>query len=218
MIKVLDARFLTTSVSPDSYPEASVSEIAFVGRSNVGKSSMINALAGRRKLVRVSKTPGRTRTINFFDLDLEWDGKRQCVRIADLPGYGFARVAKAERARWNQMITTYLEQRPNLSVVVSIVDAEVGPTANDQQMLDYLSALSPRVLVVATKSDRISKARRDVKWKQIAKALGLTPDRVVLFSAVEGIGVQEVWETLLSAINSRAGVKPDSDKELQRRS
>ena len=217
MIKVLGARFLTTSVSLESYPEASVSEIAFVGRSNVGKSSMINALAGRRKLVRVSKTPGRTRTINFFDLDLEWDGKRHRVRIADLPGYGFARVGKAERARWNQMITTYLERRANLNVVVSIVDAEVGPTADDQQMLDYLAALPPRVLVVATKSDRISKARRDVKWKQIAKALGLTPDRVVLFSAVEGIGVQEVWETLLSAIDGCAGVKPDSDEDFQRR-
>jgi GTP-binding protein len=84
-------------------------------------------------------------------------------------------------------------------------------------MLDYLSALPPRVLVVATKSDRISKARRDVNWKQIAKTLGLIPDRVVLFSAVEGIGVQEVWETLLSAINSRAGVKPDSDKDFHRR-
>jgi GTP-binding protein len=218
VIKILDARFLTTSVSPESYPEASIPEIAFVGRSNVGKSSMINALAGRRKLVRVSKTPGRTRTINFFDLDLEWEGKRQRVRIADLPGYGFARVGKAERARWNQMITTYLEQRASLSVVVSIVDAEVGPTANDQQMLDYLSSLPPRVLVVATKSDRISKARRNLNWKQIAKALGLPSDRVVLFSAVEGIGVQEVWETLLSAIDSRTGVKPDSDKDLLRRS
>ncbi len=204
MIRILDARFLTTAVSAQGWPDASLAEIAFVGRSNVGKSSMINALAGRRKLVRVSKTPGRTRTINFFEIDLEWDGRAERVRIGDLPGYGFARVSKAERARWDRMITQYLAQRDSLKIVVSIVDAEVGPTASDQQMLEYLTTLSPRVLVVATKADRIPKARRNMTWKEIAKKLGLTADRVVLFSAVDGSGVQEVWDALLNTLSSEA--------------
>lgn len=200
MIKILDARFLTTSVSPGNYPDDSAPEIAIVGRSNVGKSSMINALAGRRKLVRASKTPGRTRTINFFEVDLQAEGVTEHVRIIDLPGYGFARVGRAERARWNQMIETYLERRESLKIVVTIVDAEIGPTSADQQMLDYLSELKPRVLVVATKIDRLAKNKRKVKLAEIAKALRLTPDRVVMFSAVEGTGVEEVWEALLNTL------------------
>jgi len=200
VIKILDARFLTTSVSPGNYPDDSAPEIAIVGRSNVGKSSMINALAGRRKLVRASKTPGRTRTINFFEVDLQAEGVTEHVRIIDLPGYGFARVGRAERARWNQMIETYLERRESLKIVVTIVDAEIGPTSADQQMLDYLSELKPRVLVVATKIDRLAKNKRKVKLAEIAKALRLTPDRVVMFSAVEGTGVEEVWEALLNTL------------------
>jgi GTP-binding protein len=204
VIKILDARFLTAAVSPEDYPKASVPEIAFIGRSNVGKSSMINALAGRRKLVRVSKTPGRTRTINFFEVDLEWDGVRERVRIVDLPGYGFARVSKSEKARWNEMIAKYLGQRESLKVVVNIVDAEVGPTTNDQGMLDHVAELKPRALVVATKGDRISKAKRKLRLQQIAKELGLTNDQVILFSAVEAIGIEEVWEALLSTLRSEA--------------
>ena len=200
MIKVLDARFLTTSVSPGNYPDITVPEIAFVGRSNVGKSSMINALTGRRKLVRASKTPGRTRTINFFEVDLQFEGITEQIRIVDLPGYGFARIGKAERAKWNQMIEKYLEQRESLKIIVTIVDAEVGPTEADQQMLDYLGALKPRVLVVATKSDRLSRNRRKLKLGEIAKELRLTPERVVMFSAVDGTGVQEVWEALLNTL------------------
>ena len=108
MIRVLDARFLTTAVEEAGWPAADAPEIAFVGRSNVGKSSMINALTGRRKLVRVSNTPGRTRTLNFFDVLLERGELRRAVRLADLPGYGFAKVSRDERASWERMITTYL--------------------------------------------------------------------------------------------------------------
>ena len=98
MIRVLDARFLTTAVEESGWPPGEVNEIAFVGRSNVGKSSMINALTGRRKLVRVSGTPGRTRTLNFFEVLLDRDGERRTLRLADLPGYGFAKVSRAERS------------------------------------------------------------------------------------------------------------------------
>lgn len=200
MIRILDARFVTTAVSPEQYPSATLPEVAFVGRSNVGKSSMINALVGRRKLVRVSKTPGRTRTINFFDVDLERDRARRSIRLADMPGFGFARVSKSERKKWEPMITTYVAQRQSLRAVVCIIDAEVGPTSTDHQALDYLTDAGRSVLVVATKVDRIGKAKRKPRLSSIAKQLNIPENRVVLFSAVEAIGVDEVWEALLDSL------------------
>lgn len=205
MIKILDARFVVTAVEPKGYPAGGLPEVAFVGRSNVGKSSMINALAGRRKLVRVSNTPGRTRTINFFDVDLRrGEGPKQTVRLADLPGYGFARVSKAERAQWQTMIEKYLDGRSELRVVVSIVDGEVGPTPEDERMLDWLSDRSPRVLVAATKIDRLSKARRKPRVAELTKRLGLPDGAVVPFSATLHLGVDEIWDTLLDEVEAAA--------------
>jgi GTP-binding protein len=200
VIRLLDARFVTTAVSAEQYPGAELPEVAFVGRSNVGKSSMINALTGRRKLVRVSKTPGRTRTINFFDVELERDQQRRKVRLADMPGYGFARVSKAELQKWEEMITTYLLRRQSLRAVVSIVDAAIGPTPADHQALEYLVTAERAVLVVATKVDQIGKAKRKPRLAAIAKQLNVPEDRVILFSAVERIGVEEVWEALLDSL------------------
>ncbi|WP_257456415.1 ribosome biogenesis GTP-binding protein YihA/YsxC [Archangium lipolyticum] len=202
MIKILDARFLTTAVEPKGYPAGvATPEVAFVGRSNVGKSSMINALAGRKKLVRVSNTPGRTRTINFFDVDVEGEGKRHTVRFADLPGYGFAKVSKTERASWQSMITTYLEKRRDLKVVVSIIDAEVGPTSDDFQTLDYLQEAKRPILVVATKIDRLPKARRKPRLQALAEELSLPREAVLAFSATEKLGLDEVWDALLNAVS-----------------
>ncbi|MBM7115351.1 ribosome biogenesis GTP-binding protein YihA/YsxC [Archangium primigenium] len=199
MIKILDARFLTTAVEPKGYPTSLAPEIAFVGRSNVGKSSMINALTGRKKLVRVSNTPGRTRTLNFFDVDVERDGKPHLVRFCDLPGYGFAKVSKTERAEWQSMITTYLEKRRDLKVVVSIIDAEVGPTPDDFQTLDYLQEYR-RILVVATKIDRLPKAKRKPRLSALAEQLSLPREAVLAFSATEKMGLDEVWDALLGSV------------------
>ena len=196
MIRVLDARFLTTAVEEAGWPAADVPEIAFVGRSNVGKSSMINALTGRRKLVRVSNTPGRTRTLNFFDVLLERDGSRRTVRLADLPGYGYAKVSQAERASWERMITTYLQKRSSLRGVVAIVDAEVGATEDDVRTLAYLVAAGRRVLVAATKVDRLGKSHRKPRLATIAERLSVPRDTVLGFSATEKLGVPEVWEAL----------------------
>ena len=204
MIKVLDARFVVTAVDPKGYPAESRPEIAFVGRSNVGKSSMINALTGRRKLVRVSGTPGRTRALNFFDVELERNGVRHAVRMADLPGYGFAKVSKSERARWQTMIETYLGKRRELGAVVSIVDAEVGPTRDDEAMLGWLAQRSPKVLLAATKIDRLPKARRKPRLQQLARALELPSAAVVPFSATEHIGIDEVWDALLDVVGPRS--------------
>lgn len=199
-VKVIDAGFVTTAVDPESYPPEAHPEIAFVGRSNVGKSSMINALAGRRKLVRVSNTPGRTRTINFFDVTVELEGARRTVRLADLPGYGFAKASKTERKSWQAMISTYLDRRRPLRVVVSIIDGEVGPTADDFNTLDYLAEKDCRILVVATKMDRVAKARRKPRVQELTRALELPAGAVVGFSATDRLGVDDTWRTLLEAL------------------
>jgi len=202
VIKILDARFITTAVEPKGYPTSLAPEVAFVGRSNVGKSSMINALTGRRKLVRVSNTPGRTRTLNFFDVDVEREGKKHLVRFADLPGYGFAKVSKTERAEWQKMITAYLEKRRDLKVVVSIIDAEVGPTSDDFQTLDYLQEAKRPILVVATKIDRLPKARRKPRLQALAEELSLPREAVLAFSATEKLGFDEVWDALLNTLTA----------------
>lgn len=202
MIKVLDARFLTTAVQPDQYPKPIHPEIAFVGRSNVGKSSMINTLAGRRKLVRVSNTPGRTRTLNFFDVDVEWEGKRDTVRFTDLPGYGFAKASKTDRKSWQSMIDSYVDKRKILRAVVSIIDAEVGPTELDHETIDWLSEKPPKILVVATKIDRMVKAKRKPRRQELARQLGVPEDVLFVFSSTEPLGVDEVWEALLGAVSA----------------
>jgi GTP-binding protein len=199
VIRALDARFLTTAVEEAGWPAADVPEIAFVGRSNVGKSSMINALTGRRKLVRVSNTPGRTRTLNFFDVVLERRTERRAVRLADLPGYGFAKVSKEERGRWEGMITRYLERRSSLRGVVAIVDAEIGATEDDVRTLAYLVSSGRRVLVAATKLDRLGKAQRKPRLAAVAERLSVPRDTVLGFSATEKLGVPEVWESLWTA-------------------
>jgi GTP-binding protein len=155
-------------------------------------------------LVRVSATPGRTRALNFFDVELERDGVRHELRLADLPGYGFAKVSKSERAGWREMIENYLSQRRELGAVVSIIDAEVGPTRDDQAMLGWLSERSPQVLLAATKIDRLGKARRKPRLQQLARELELPATAVVPFSATEHIGIDDVWDALLDVVGRRS--------------
>ncbi len=205
--RVTDARFVATAVDAGQYPRSALPEVAFAGRSNVGKSSMINALAGRRKLVRVSNTPGRTRTLNFFEVDLERGRERRTIRLTDLPGYGFAKASKTDRSGWHEMISAYLENRRDLEAVVIIVDAEVGLTADDVATVDYLAGAVKRILVVATKVDRLAKARRKPQLQAIARQLELPEAGVLPFSATEKTGIAEVWDTLLRAI-SRPGRAP----------
>ena len=200
MSKVLSAEFVTTATKPAEYPRHPIGEVAFVGRSNVGKSSMINALAQRKKLVRVSHTPGRTKTLNFFDVTLEHRAKKKVVRLCDLPGYGFANVSKAERAQWDTMINAYLTERHTLKVVVTIIDAEVGPTSDDLEKLDFLQDKPPRILVVATKLDRLGKAARKPRLEQLRKQLELPANSLLGFSAHENLGRDEVWGTLLGIL------------------
>ena len=200
MIRVVEARFFTTATQPRQYPKPAWPEIAFAGRSNVGKSSMINTLCNRRKLVRVSNTPGRTRTLNFFDVDLEIERRKKTLRLCDLPGYGYAKASKEDRDGWRKMISTYLEGRSVLKAVVAIVDAEVGAQESDMQMIDYLSqADGPAVLVAATKIDRVAKSKWFGRRQKIAEALQVPLEAVVPFSSTERIGFEQVWDRLLGA-------------------
>jgi GTP-binding protein len=198
MIKILDAQFVTTATKIEMCPFGDFPELAFVGRSNVGKSSMVNALCQRKKLVRVSNTPGRTRALNFFDLSVEYKSAKRVIRLCDLPGYGFAKVSKTERISWKSMIEGYLQNRKNLRVVVSIIDAEVGPSEEDAQMIDFLETTPPKIIVVATKIDRVNKAARKPKLDQYAKELDIPREAIFGFSSIEGLGREELLRHLVS--------------------
>lgn len=197
-MKIISADFQTTAVEPKGYPDDPTPEIAFVGRSNVGKSSMINALSQRKKLARVSNRPGRTRTLNFFLITVETpSGERKTVRFCDLPGYGFAKVSKAERASWKGMIETYLREREQLRAVVCIIDGYIGPTEDDIQVIPWIRETGREVIVAATKIDRHAKARRIPAIRRFEAELGVPPQTTLGVSSHEGINLDLLWQRIL---------------------
>jgi len=182
----LHARFLTSAAKPQDFPPAAGPELAFAGRSNVGKSSAINALAGRKRLAFFSKTPGRTQTINFYDL-----GDR--ARLADLPGYGYASVPKLLRAGWDALIGGYLAGRRSLAAVVVLMDARHPLTPSDRQFLEWLRPVQASRLVLLSKSDkltRIERAKTLAAARAALDAAAMTSE-VMLFSSKSGEGVEE---------------------------
>jgi GTP-binding protein len=205
MKRVVEAEFLKTATRRAEWPAEQLPEIAFVGRSNVGKSSMLNALAHRDGLARVSSTPGRTQALQFFRV-LRRDSpaaRPRPLRFCDLPGYGFAKVSKAERDRWAAMIEEYLRERDALMAVVLIVDARHEPTESDREALAFLAAHGREVLVAATKIDKVVKSRRFAAVRAIAQGLGIGQEGVVPFSAVEGTGTDALW-TRIAALATKA--------------
>ncbi len=197
MIRVHDSSFLLSAKETSGYPPSAALEVAFAGRSNVGKSSLINALTGRKKLVKVSRTPGRTRLLNFFSVNLLDGETPRRVLLCDLPGYGYAKVSKTERHGWQDMIEGYLTGREGLRAVVLIVDGEVGPTPDDAQMLQWLKDRGRSILVVATKIDRLNKAKRLPALRAAEAQLRLRPGELLPFSSVERVGVGELWSLLI---------------------
>lgn len=195
-MRVGEAEFLKSATREEEWPRDGTREVAFVGRSNVGKSTMINCLSERKGLARVSSTPGRTRLLNFFDLTVHAGGRDHRIRFCDLPGYGFAKVSKAERAQWARMIERYLEKREELEGVVVILDARIGPTDDDLQMFEWLQAKGRRAIAVATKLDKLPKAKRIPTLSRIGKQIGLS---VLGFSSEDGTGREALWRELLSS-------------------
>ncbi len=200
-LQVVSAEFARTATRPAEWPRGPAPEIAFVGRSNVGKSSMLNALTRRKGLARVSNTPGRTRALQFFDVAYRPTpaARPRTVRFCDLPGYGYAKVSKAERDRWAAMIEDYLRERDVLRAVVLIVDARHAPAESDHDALAFLRATGRRVLVAATKMDKLSKTRRGAALRAVEQALGIARGEAVPFSAVEGTGADARWLRIAAA-------------------
>lgn len=199
MVNWRKAALLATAVKPEQYPAHELPEIALVGRSNVGKSSFINYLIGRR-LARTSNTPGRTQTLNFYGID-------DTFCLVDLPGYGYAKVPQRVKRQWGPMIETYLARRTNLIGVLQIVDIRHPPTTDDKAMADWLRQSGLTAVAVATKADKISRGRRPRHIQQIASGLQLP---VTAFSSVSGDGrddVIAVVDTMLLEVDLAAAAK-----------
>ena len=173
MIEVKKAELVAVTGRPDQYPDETKYEVAFAGRSNVGKSSLLNLLTNRRSLARVSGNPGKTRTINFYEINGDF-------RIVDLPGYGYAKVSKSMSEGWGAMMETYLENRPNLLKVIQLVDIRHEPSKQDVQMYNYLKYYNLDGIVVATKSDKISRNHYQKNSKMIRQTLGMGPEDVII--------------------------------------
>jgi GTP-binding protein len=189
-VVIKSAEFLAAAVKASQYPHHELPEVAFAGRSNVGKSSLINCLLQRKKLVRTSRTPGRTQTINFF-------GINQAFCFVDLPGYGFARVPEAIRAAWRPMVEAYLTTRRQLCGVVQILDLRHPPTADDIQLWNWLRSRGLPAIAVLTKADKLKRGQWPDHTRQIALVLGLPVEDCMLFSAVTSEGRDALWQRIL---------------------
>jgi GTP-binding protein len=178
---------------PKRFPDAQYPEVAFVGRSNVGKSSAINSLLNRKAAARVSSTPGRTQAVNLFRV-----GEKLC--FADLPGYGFAKAPMPLRKAWKKLVARYLFDREALALVVQLVDARHPAQKVDIEMLEMLTDADVPFVVVATKVDRVKRSKRDANFKAIAQGLGINPKQIIPFSTVENMGQDVVWSVLIEVV------------------
>jgi GTP-binding protein len=189
-MKIHSAEFVTSAQWPEHWPLCEHPEIAFAGRSNVGKSSLINTLCKRKRLVKTSGKPGHTRTINFFEINGD-------LSLVDLPGYGFARVSKKERDKWGEMIEAYLAHRECLRGVVCIVDIRRGFEEDDMMLIEAAPHFAFQPILVLTKADKLRKNRRKRRLLEIAGELGCPPEELILFSATEGFGCDEIWDRII---------------------
>lgn len=192
---VQSAQFITSAVKPSQYPPPEFPEIAFAGRSNVGKSSLINTLVNRKRLVKTSNTPGRTQLVNFFLINND-------LSFVDLPGYGYAKVPVAVKKTWGPMIETYLSQRSSLKAVVLLIDIRRKPAIEEMNLMDWLAQYQVQVLPVLTKADKLSKTNQIKQHRAVAAALGLETDMLTLFSAKTRKGKEELWSRIQQALDN----------------
>jgi GTP-binding protein len=193
-MQIKSAEFVTSAAAPAQYPAALLPEIAFAGRSNVGKSSLINTLVNRKRLVKTSSTPGRTQLINFFDINRQ-------MGFVDLPGYGYAKVPLSIRKKWGPMIETYLSKRESLKGVVVIMDIRRIPRQEELNLLGWLAHYSIAGISVLTKTDKLSKNKQAKQQQLIAQALEMDEDDLILFSAKTRRGKDALWRAILSLID-----------------
>jgi GTP-binding protein len=182
-------------------PDSSLPEVAFAGRSNVGKSSLLNTLVRRKSFARVSRTPGRTREINFFRIN-------NSFVLVDLPGYGYARISKERKAEWRPMIDSYLRRTTQLRGIVQLLDIRREPSEDDRAMLDFLAELEVPTIVALTKADKLSKAGARQQAGAISKSLMLEPDQIIQFSAQTGEGRVELLEAIMDLVETRPTAEP----------
>jgi len=187
-MKISESKFIISAVNPSQYPEDEMPEIAMAGRSNVGKSSLINMLINRKNLARTSSTPGKTQTINFYDIDSKF-------RFVDLPGYGYAKVSKTQKAAWAKVMETYLNNRKNLLEVIQLVDLRHKPTEQDVQMYQWILKCGFNGIVIATKHDKVKASQLEKQKSLIRKTLGM-PDNMPVYtvSATNRYGKYEIWD------------------------
>jgi GTP-binding protein len=186
---VKSADFITSAVKQYQYPPPDCPEVAFAGRSNVGKSSLINKLVNRKRLVKTSSTPGRTQLINFFKVNDE-------LSLVDLPGYGYAKVPAAVKKQWGPMVETYLAHRQNLKAVVLLMDLRRTPRQEEFDLMDWLHQYKIPTILVLTKADKLSKTKQQKQLRNAAETLAVEMDELLLFSAKSGMGKQVLWELI----------------------
>ena len=192
---IRSAKFICSAVTPEHYPPADLPEVAFAGRSNVGKSSLINKILNRKKLVRTSKTPGRTQLLNFFEIN-------EIYRFVDLPGYGYAKVPAEVQKRWRPMVETYLTSRSNMRGMVLLLDIRREPSKEDLNLWHWLQTISIEVVTVTTKVDKLSRNKRNKQIAAIARTLGCKKEELIEFSAMTGEGRHEIWKALLKLLET----------------
>jgi len=189
----MDAAFLKSAFDESQYPPPDKTEVAFAGRSNVGKSSLLNALVNRKNLARTSSTPGRTQALNFFRVNDRFT-------FVDLPGYGYARVAREVKKSWRGMVEAYLRNRPNLKAVVVILDIRRDLEEDDRSLMEWLEQEGKNVIPVLTKVDKLTRRERDSRVREMGRNLsGIVSQKPILFSAKTGEGRKEIWDRFLSS-------------------
>lgn len=209
-MKQFNTSFITSAADKSGWPETGKPEVVVVGRSNVGKSSFINALTNRKRLAYVGNTPGKTQLINFFDVDGSWT-------LVDVPGYGYAKLSKSQLQKMGKMMDEYFADRKEISCVVSLVDVRHDPTADDLDMIDYFKASGHPVIIAATKIDKVPKTKRLAAMKRISQKLQLPMKNIFPVSSVEKTGLEDVYGAMLKYLfpeQAEAPVqKPEKEKE-----
>jgi GTP-binding protein len=199
-VKVTRAEHVAACGSPGSFPAPVAPEFAFLGRSNVGKSSLINRLVARKALARTSSTPGKTRLVHFYGVTV---GGRECT-LVDLPGYGYAKVSKREREQWRVLVESYLGARGALEVGVLLQDVRRDVSEDERELLQWLAQCGVESLVAITKADKLKTMRRGQRVRVVREDFGLAPGRVIATSAQTGLGIAELWKALWACVEEPA--------------